>query len=196
MAILLTSIACILLIAGAILYIWNTKRNGVTPNPAQFLIRTGVAVINSIVYFHAAEMNFRKTSITFSSIFCMISISIYCWVNGKFAAIRKIDIVCISSAVIVTLFWLLTNDKTLATWILQAVILLGIFPAVQGICTGVLKELPLTWFLGVAAYSLIIFVLYIENSSFDLYVHPVIGGIIGNGALFLASYRSKRRLKK
>ncbi len=167
---------------------------GVTPNPATFLIRTAVAIMNCISYFAVVNRDYLKISITIVSICGLVAILIYSFCHGKLVKLRAIEYVCMSFAVIIGVVWKMTGDPVLANILLQLILILSFYPTFAGIVSGRQKEEPLPWALAGIAY-----LLFATGNAFDWHVsgykpliHPLTSGVLGNSTILLAIYLRKK----
>jgi len=190
--------AVVLLVLAIVLYVKNMIANGVTPNPATFFIRSTVAIINCFSYFTVVHQDNFKTSITVISAVGLSGIFFYALARGKFTKLRWVDVTCAGAAMIIVVIWKSTGNAVVANLILQGVMLLSFYPAVNGVLYGHAKEKSSTWILATLCYVAMVMAILVDwktGSAYQL-VHPIVSGIIGNGALAVAVlwHNGKKRL--
>jgi hypothetical protein len=70
---------------------------------------------------------------------------------------------------------------------LQFIYVVSFIPMITGLATGKLKERVLPWALALCAYvpTIIIIMLNWDSANWVLLVHPIVNGLMGNGAIIL-----------
>ncbi|HXF44018.1 MAG TPA: hypothetical protein VNK70_00950 [Candidatus Paceibacterota bacterium] len=184
------SVLASLLILGTVgSYMWHVVRNGVTPNPTMFFVRSIVAVMNTVSYFIVVQHDPFKWLVTAVSAGALVFVFFYSLFCGKFTKMRGVDIICLVLAIIVGVVWKMT-DGVMANLLLQGVMVLAFVPAAVGVYYNRAKEKPLPWALAVASYVLMTTIILIGwQGNWEALVHPLASGIGGNGALMLLAVR-------
>lgn len=188
----LALVASLFLVGTVALYFhYLLKGEKVTPNPATFLIRSIVSIINVVLYWGVADKDWVKVIVTAISAAGLVSIFTYACAKKKFSPVRSLEVVSFVLAMAIVVVWMFTNDKVLANLLLQGVMLLAFWPQVNAVYNNVARELPLPWALATVAYVLMtVVVIGSPNGwSWPQLVHPVFVGILGNGALMVLSLR-------
>lgn len=99
---------------------------------------------------------------------------------------------CFALATIVV--WLLTKSNVLAIWLTVLIDVAATSMMILKLRTQPNSEAPLPWILAILAYVFACLSL-IGTSSTILYVRPVFGGFVCNGALLIAIYYYRKRGK-
>ncbi|MEK7606057.1 MAG: hypothetical protein AAB458_00450 [Patescibacteria group bacterium] len=188
----LALVASLFLLGTVALYLYYLiTGEKVTPNPATFLIRSIVSIINVALYFQVADGSWLKTVVTVVSAAGLVGIFLYSCFKRKFSPVRILEVFCFIFAMGIVVIWWTMNDKVLANLLLQGVMLLAFWPQVNALYTNVGKELPLPWALATTAYVLMTLVVLGSPSgwAWPQLVHPIAVGILGNGALMVLAFR-------
>jgi hypothetical protein len=183
-------LANIFLFATVTLYFINIIKKGVTPNPATFFVRTGVGFMNCVSYFAVVEKDYFKISSLIISTIGMFLIFFYSLWKGKLTKLRTIDVICGISAIIIGIIWKTTGNSILANLLLQSIMLLAFYPAIDGVRKGIAKEKALPWIFATVSY--VFMTIAIIGNGWEAFIHPVISGIIGNGSLALVIWGHKK----
>lgn len=188
-------LANLLLIATIVLYLRNVVVAGVTPNPITFFVRSVVAVMNCFSYLAVVNKDYFKLSVTVVSALGLIVIFSYAFLRGNLTKMRTIDAVCGTAALIIGVIWKTTGNPVFANLLLQAIMLLAFYPAINGVLAGVAKEKPLPWIFATLCYVFMVVAIVADWNAGGWYalVHPVVSGILGNGSLATAAWWANRR---
>lgn len=189
---ILAVLASLLILGTVGSYMWNVVRNGVTPNPTMFFVRSIVAVMNTVSYFsvvHNDPFKWLVTAVSAGALVVMFLYSLFC---GKFTKMREVDIICLVLAILIGIVWKITNGAV-ANLLLQGVMVLAFVPAAIGVYHNRAKEKPLPWALAVASYVLMTATILIGwQGNWEALAHPLASGIGGNGAMLVLILRKKR----
>ncbi len=190
-------LANLCLITTVVLYFINVVKNGVTPNPAAFLIRSIVAGMNLFSYFAVVNKDYMKLSVSIVSTAGLISIFLYALLCGKLTRLRVADIVCGSLALVIGIIWKTTGDPIMANMMLQIIMLLAFYPAISGVLFGKATERAFPWLIATLCYVFMIGAIVVDwkQSGWLQLVHPVVSGLFGNGALTIAIWWKNRKNK-
>ena len=186
---ILSVLASFLLLGVVGSYMWHVVRNGATPNPTMFFVRSVVAVMNTVSYFGVVHNDPFKWLVTAVSAGALVLVFLYSLFCGKFTKMRGVDTVCLVLAILVGIVWKITNG-VVANLLLQGVMVLAFVPAAIGVYHNKAKEKPMPWALAVASYVLMTATILIGwQGNWEALVHPLASGIGGNGALMVLAVR-------
>lgn len=192
----LSIIGGVLLIAAFYCYFRSVAKNTSTPNPTTWLIWLVIFIMNTITYFMVARESIWQTMITIVAALGILAIFFYSLFRGKFARVGAIEVLCLVIAVAVGVVWKMTKDPILANLLLQFIYVISFVPMITGLVRGTLKEKVLPWVLAFGAYipTIIIILINWNTSSWVGLVHPIVNGLMGNGAvILLVAIRSIQR---
>lgn len=188
---ILSILASLLLLGATGSYMWHVVRNGVTPNPTMFFVRSIVAVMNTVSYFAVVHNDPFKWLVTAVSAGALVLVFLYSLFCGKFTKMRRVDTTCLVLAIFIGIVWKMTNG-VVANLLLQGVMVLAFLPAVLGIYHNRAQEKPAPWALAVASYVLMTITILIGwQGNWEALVHPLASGIGGNGALMVFAMRQQ-----
>ncbi len=175
------------LIAAFFCYFMSVAKNTSTPNPATWLIWFVIFIMNTVTYFMVAHGSFWQSLITIVAASGILCIFVYSLFKGKFAKIGAMESVCLVTALVVGIIWKTTHNPVLANLLLQFIYVISFIPMITGLASGKLKERVLPWALAFSAYipTLIIIFINWNTSSWVGLVHPIVNGIMGNGAIII-----------
>ena len=178
------------LIAGIIalitygLYFRQTLKGQSTPNPSTWAIWLLVGIINSITYFSITNNNLWQSFIVIAVTFSVFIVFIYSLFKGKFSRISKIEIIVFILAIAILIFWQMTSNDRVSNLLLQAVYVVSYVPTVSGIIKGTGKEHYVAWIAAFIAYLFsTISIGFDPQVDWIAFVHPIVNGLLGNGAI-------------
>lgn len=191
----LSIIGGLILIAAFFCYFMSVAKDTSVPNPATWLIWFVIFMMNTVTYFMVARGSVWQTLITIIAAGGVLCIFMYSLLRGKFARIGAMEVVCLVTALVVGIVWNTTRDPVLANLLLQFIYVVSFIPMISGLITGKLREKVLPWALAFCAYipTLIIIAINWDSSSWVGLVHPIVNGIMGNGAIILLVLIKKDR---
>ena len=191
-------LANLLLVATVVIYLRNVVKNGVTPNPAAFFIRSVVAVMNCFSYFAVLHKDYFKLSVSIVSTLGLVIIFIYALMRGRLTKLRTVDVVCGLTATAIGVVWKTTGNPILANLLLQSIMLLAFYPALSGVLSGIAKEKAFPWVLASSCYVFMVLAIIWDWNSGSWYalVHPVVSGFLGNGSLAIAIWWHNRKARR
>lgn len=196
---ILSIVGGMILIAAFFFYFKSVAKNTSTPNPATWLIWFVIFMMNTITYFMVARGSLWQTLITIVAAIGVLCIFIYSLFKGKFARIGKIEVACLATALVVGIIWKTTKDPILANLLLQFIYAVSFIPMIIGLANGRLREKTFPWVLAFSAYvpTIIIIIINWETVSWVGLVHPIVNGIMGNGAIILlAAVKNNKPVRK
>jgi hypothetical protein len=182
-------------IAAFYFYFRSVAANTSTPNIATWLIWLVIFLMNTITYFMVARGNWWQSLVTIVAAGGVFFIFLYSLFRGKFAKVGAMEITCLTAALIIGIVWKTTEDAVLANLLLQFIYVISFLPMIIGLARGTLRERVLPWALAFSAYVPTIIIIIINWSSSDWVglVHPIVNGVMGNGAIILLVLLKKRR---
>jgi hypothetical protein len=191
-------LANLFIVTACILILQNISKRVVTPNSSTFLIRSVVSVMNCFSYLSVVHKDYLKLSVTVMSTASLVIIFFFALKRGQLTKWRRIDVFCGALAFVVGILWKTTGSPVIANFLLQGIILLAMYPAIEGTIKGYIKERAFPWTLPTASYLFMGFAILWEGEFVDCWqelVHPF-AGTIGNGALALAAWYQNRKVRK
>ncbi|MCB9094982.1 MAG: hypothetical protein H6621_07950 [Halobacteriovoraceae bacterium] len=165
------------------IYFINLTKGKSIPNPATWITWLVIGLINLLTYFYLANGNFLKALPLLFVVGGIILVAVYSSVNGKFARLSTLDMICLAVALVVGVFWQISGNPQTANLLLQIVYVISFIPTVNGLRKKEIFESSPPWILAVIAYSLMIVGIIMSwgQSSWIELVHPIFNGILGNG---------------
>lgn len=182
-------------IGALVTYLRSVSKNTSIPNTATWLIWLVIFSMNTATYFMVTHKNLWQSLITIVATTGVFSIFLYSLFKGKFAKIGLIEIICLVIAFIVGIIWKITHDPILANLLLQFIYAISFMPMIIGLAKGKIRETAIPWLLAFSAYvpTIIIIIINWETVSWVGLVHPIVNGIMGNGAIILLAIVKNNR---
>ncbi len=188
LSILSSALAC----ASMLLYVRQLLRGDSIPNPATWSIWLIIGVINAVTYFTVVNGSLLRSLTLIIVTTGILFVTFYSLFRGKFVPLGRIDLASLALAIGVGALWLTTGDAAVSNLLLQSVYVVSFVPTVVDLRRGRIREQPLPWALAVGAYALMIVSVLLSwgEGSWIALAHPVLNGILGNGAIAWLAYRT------
>lgn len=181
---LLSSISSIILLSVYVVYFKQVKNGTSTPNPVSWLTWVIASSINVVTYLSVVEGDYWKSSIAIVSNLCMIGICAYSFYQKKFAKLTLFDFFILVLAILIGVFWQVTQSDRLANILIQIIFVISFIPTIYGLYMGTLSEKPAPWWIAVLAYFIQIIALCISyTGDWLVLLFPFVNGILGNGSV-------------
>ena len=180
-------LASVLAIITYIFYFYETKKGATYPNPSTWLIWLLAGLINTLTYFLVVKGNIYQSLIAITVTLCQFTVFFYALTKRKFSKITKIEVFVFTFAVIIGIYWQITDNFRVANLALQLIYLISIIPTVSGLLSGRGKEHYLPWLIVIFAYiSATLSVATNFQGDWLALAFPVVNGIIVNGVTLAA----------
>lgn len=175
-------------------YFKQVLKNKSTPNPATWVVWVVVGLINVLTYFAVTGDNWWQSFIVIAVFFCMTGVFIYSIFKGKLSRLSSVGIVSLILVIIIGVFWQVTANDRIANLLLQGIYLISYIPTGVGILRGTVKEHHTAWIIAFTAYVFSVFSVYTgPPADWVAYAHPVINGLLCNGAIVLLMFYRRAR---
>lgn len=190
----IASVCCCLSMS---IYFAQVVRGSSVPNPATWIIWLIIGVINAITYFLVVEHHLLRSLTLIVVTAGILAVTIYSLVRGRFAKLRRLDVICLSLALVTAVIWRVTGDPVLANLILQVVYIISYVPTISGLRQRTLREQPWPWILAVFGYIFMIAATMTSwtDQSWPALAHPVINGLLGNGLVAYYAVRDRNQVQ-
>ncbi len=177
------------------MYFRQMAKGDSTPNPVSWLIFFLASVINSFTYFSVVQSNIWQSLFVIVITACLFAVLVYSLFKGKFTKIHPLEIATFVLAILVGIYWQMSDNARIANLALQAIYVIGYIPTYVGLIKGYAKENHASWAVAVVAYIFATFSL-VANFPADwiAFVSPILNGIIGNGIVIYLILRAKRNI--
>ncbi|MBU1083418.1 hypothetical protein KKE14_03220 [Patescibacteria group bacterium] len=185
------------MIAVGIVYFKQVIQGTSTPNPATWSIWVLTTSLNTGTYLSVAEGDWFKTSTTLACAIQCVVVFLYALFKGKFGKLDKTEIICLVCSIIIGTLWRITGNAILANILLQLVFVISFIPTVVGVLKKELREKQLPWDLAVMSHTWLVVSIVASwhtGSVYELF-YPIIGGILGNGAVSVAVRSTNKEVK-
>lgn len=176
------------------LYFRQVVQGVSTPNPATWLIWLAIGILNTVTYFLMVGNLLRSLVLVVVTGWIFV-VTIYSLFFGKFAPLKKLEILTLIIAFFVGILWKSTGNPILANLILQIVYVISFVPTLVGLYHGTLREEHWPWSLAMVAYFFMILAVMADwtHMQWVALVHPVVNGLIGNGLVTWLALRQRRQ---
>lgn len=192
MTILLSISASIFNLLSGGSYLIQVIKGRSIPNPSTWLIWVVVTIINTLTYFSVVHGNIWVSLSSIVLALGILFIFLFSLVNGKFSKLGKIEIVSLTIAFGIGLFWKLSGNFIISNIALQAVFLISFYPTLISLLKKETTEKPLAWFFASSSYTLQILNVFISGASLFALAFPIVN-LVGNGTIgVLALFQNKR----
>ena len=164
------------------------------PNPATVFIWFSVGILNALTYNTIVSENIWKSLIFFTTSGLLCILFFYSLFRGKFAKFERTELLAVSMAFGIGIFWKTTGNAVVSNLLLQVIYIISFVPVLIGLHNGKLKEKSFAWVVAVVAYVFATAAILLEfDGNWLSLVPPVVTGIMGNGsvALFIVLKRKK-----
>lgn len=176
------------------IYFRQIAKGQSTPNPASWLIFFFASIINSFTYFSVVESNIWQSLFVFVVTICLFGVVVYTSIKGSFTRVKALEVMVFISAILIGVFWQLSDNARIANLVLQIIYVVSYIPTFVGVANGTAKENHVAWAVAVVAYLFATFSL-VANFPADwiAFVSPILNGIICNGIVVLLILKRKKR---
>lgn len=171
-----------------VVYIRQIVVGASTPNPGTWIIWFVVMAMNTVTYYFVTGESLWPLLTPAVVTTGLLFILAYSCVVGRFGRVGATEIVVLSLAGVVGVFWTTTKDPVMSNMMLQIVLAVSFIPTLFGLLRGELREASLSWDCAVLSYGLLMAsVLSSANWTWAQLAYPFLNGVVGNGSIAIAT---------
>ena len=169
------------------------KRGG-TRSATTWTLWFAIGTLNLASYLYVVKESPLRAIPLFVVYLGVAVVMFYSLLKHQFTKLSRVDFFCFSLALAVGVFWKTSGNPLVANLLLQSVYVVSYIPTLMGLHEERLTETKAPWALAFIAYVVMLFVIYLdwETTSWIALVHPLINGILGNGAVLFYVIRNEK----
>lgn len=187
-AVLIGRVAGVLAAVAFLPYIVSILRGRTTPNRATWAIWSMAGIILASSYYASGARSTVWVAISYAIFYVIVFLLSLKYGVGGYA---KLDIICLTGAIVGLLAWIAGRDPVTALYIMAVINLLGTVPTIRKVYRSPESENRLAWSMDVIASILNLFA--ITSFSLHILVYPITA-LLGNTAIVLLLFVPRRRL--